>query len=47
MLFGISVVKGSYVFESHIIHFFADALGYLLHGIGAIPIIKSLEGGKV
>ena len=50
MLCGISLVKGSLVLESGLIHFFADAVGYLLHGIGAIPIIKSIEevkGGKL
>lgn len=47
MFFGISIVKGSYVIDSTIIHFFADGVGYLLHGIGAIPIVKAIEeGGK-
>jgi hypothetical protein len=47
MLFGISIVKGSLFVDSFILHFLADGVGYLLHGVGAIPIIKSIEeGGK-
>lgn len=47
MLFGISIVKGSLFIDSFVLHFFADAFGYLCHGIGAIPIVKAIEeGGK-
>lgn len=43
MLFGILIVKLSLLIDSILVHFFADAFGYLLHGVGAIPIIKSIE----
>lgn len=45
MFAGVGIVKGSTVIDSVAIHFFADVLGYLLHGVGAVPVIKSIEEG--
>jgi hypothetical protein len=47
MTFGIGIVKASLFVDSFILHFLADGIGYLLHGVGAIPVIKSIEGGKL
>ena len=49
MLCGVGIVKVSLIFQGEIIHFFGDVVGYLTHGIGAIPyaekLTKSTEGG--
>lgn len=45
MLFGISIVKGSLFLDSFVLHFLADVVGYLLHGVGALPIFKAIEQG--
>jgi len=47
MIIGVGIVKCSMMIEIAFVHFAADVVGYLLHGIGAIPIIKSFEGGKL
>lgn len=47
MIIGVSMVKLiSPMLSSHIMHIVIDVIGYGLHGIGAIPIVKSIEGGK-
>lgn len=43
MLFGVGLVKVLGVFDSHILHFFSDVVGYALHGIGLIPFISDFE----
>jgi hypothetical protein len=47
MIVGVSMVKLiSPMISSHIVHIFLDVVGYSLHGIGLIPMIKAFEGGK-
>lgn len=47
MFVGVSMIKVfSPMVSSHLIHIVLDVIGYGLHGVGAIPIIKSIEGGK-
>ena len=49
MVAGVSMIKVfSPMVSSHFIHIILDVIGYGLHGIGALPIVKSIEeaGGK-
>ncbi len=43
MFLGVTIAKGGMYFESFVLHLFADGIGYLLHAIGAIPIIKAID----
>lgn len=49
MISGVSMIKLiSPMVSSHFVHIALDVVGYGLHGIGALPIMKSIEeaGGK-
>lgn len=41
MASGVMISKISFGYE--IVHFLADGIGYLIHGIGCLPIIESLQ----
>lgn len=43
MVAGVSLVKFSMSTSYFFLQFTGDILGYLIHGIGAIPILKKLE----
>lgn len=47
MLLGVSVVKASMMIDHGIVHFMGDTVGFLIHGIGAIPVVDSItnKGG--
>ncbi len=47
MFLGVSLVKVvAPALESMMFHITVDVIGYGLHGVGAIPIMKSIEGGS-
>lgn len=47
MVLGVSLVKVvAPAMESVFFHIGVDVIGYGLHGVGAIPIMKSIEGGS-
>lgn len=39
---GVMLTKGALFFDSGFIHWFADLVGYGIHGIGAIPFVDSV-----
>lgn len=42
MAVGVGIAKGAIIIESVALHFITDMVGYLIHGIGAIPIIEKV-----
>lgn len=41
MIFGVGLSMGAKIFDSSIIHFMGDGIGYLFHGLGGYPIIEA------
>lgn len=42
---GVSIVKGSHTIDSNIVQFLVEGFGHIFGGIGAIPVIKSIDRG--
>lgn len=43
MCFGVSLVKATVLSGSGLINFCGETLGYCIHGIGSLPVIKAFE----
>ena len=46
MVFGVGLVKFTYMFPFEIIHFVGDGVGYLIHGIGCLPFVENITKHK-
>jgi len=44
IIIGVVISKGSAHIGLSVMHYFGDAVGYLVHGIGTIPYIEALAG---
>ena len=42
MLIGVTVAKGSASIHIEAFHYIGDLLGYLIHGIGAVPFVDKI-----
>jgi hypothetical protein len=47
MVFGVCVAKSAVYIHIIPVHILLDLVGYLIHAIGAIPILNSIESHKI
>lgn len=40
MFIGVAIAKSASLFDAHVAHYMLDMTGYLVHGVGAIPLIE-------
>lgn len=43
IMIGVGIVKGAMFFEGVAVHFIAESVGFLIHGIGSIPYIELIS----